>query len=224
MEKMEDYYKKPKKKIDWKHLSREALELIICFLIAYVIYLFVNFFIGTVSGVKQISMFPTVEDGESVLILRPTLFKKELKQGDIITFEAPIDKGYYQDVTDENIVAEYNDYNLFTGFLHNFIGIGKVSYVKRVIGVAGDHIVIDEDGAVIVNDIVIEEPYLLEQKTSQNGVFVDVVVPEGCIYVMGDNRQNSKDSRFFGCIPIEHVDGYVVSRVWPLTKFGSLNK
>ena len=97
------------------------------------------------------------------------------------------------------------------------------SYIKRVIGVAGDHVVINEDGTVSVNGEVLNEEYLLEQNTPQSGPYIDVVVPDGCIYVMGDNRKESKDSRFFGCIPIEHVDGYVLCRVLPLNKLGKLD-
>ena len=62
MEKMEDYYKEPKKKIGWRYWSREILEVIVCFLIAYVIFLIINFFFGSISGVKQVSMFPTIKE------------------------------------------------------------------------------------------------------------------------------------------------------------------
>lgn len=226
MDKMEDYLKQPKikKEIDWKAVGKEALEWIICILIAYVIYLFLNFFIGSISGVKQVSMFPTAQEKDRVLIQRPTIFKKALKLGDIITFEAPIDKGYYEELDSKNVVAEYEKLNAVDNFMYSFIGIGKVSYIKRVIGVAGDHVVIQEDGSVTVNDQKLDEPYLQEQFTSQSGVYTDVVVPEGCIFVMGDNRQESKDSRYFGCIPLERLDGYVLCRIWPLNKIGKLDK
>lgn len=226
MDKMEDYLKQPKikKEIDWKAVGKEALEWIICIFIAYVIYLFLNFFIGSISGVKQVSMFPTAQEKDRVLIQRPTIFKKTLKLGDIITFEAPIDKGYYEELDSKNVVAEYEKLNAVDNFMYSFIGIGKVSYIKRVIGVAGDHVVIQEDGSVTVNDQKLDEPYLQEQFTSQSGVYTDVVVPEGCIFVMGDNRQESKDSRYFGCIPLDRVDGYVVCRIWPLNKIGKLDK
>lgn len=223
MEKMEDYYKKPKKKIDWKYWSKEILEWVVCILIAYIIYLFINFFLGTISGVKQVSMFPTAQENDRLLIARQTIFKKDLQRGDIITFEAPIDEGYYKEVDSNDVVAKYNEYKGINSFLYNFIGIGKISYIKRVIGVAGDHVVINEDGTVSVNGEVLNEEYLLEQNTPQSGPYIDVVVPDGCIYVMGDNRKESKDSRFFGCIPIEHVDGYVLCRVWPLNKLGKLD-
>lgn len=222
-EKMDDYYSKPKRKnIDWKSLSKEILEWVICFIIAYIIYLFINYFVGTISGVKQVSMFPTARENERLLIQRPKIFKRKIQRGDIITFEAPKDIGYFEEIDSNDVVAEYNNYKYLKSFMYNFVGIGKVSYIKRVIGVAGDHVVINEDGEVYVNDEKIDEPYLHEQFTSKTGEYMDVIVPVGCVYVMGDNRQESKDSRFFGCIPVSHVDGYVIARIWPLNKIGKL--
>lgn len=222
-DKMEDYYARPKKKnIDWKSVAREVFEWVICFVIAYIIYLFINYFIGTISGVKQVSMFPTAKENERLLIQRPKIFKKEIERGDIITFEAPKDIGYYEEIDTNDIVAEYEEHKYFDAFMYHFVGIGKVSYIKRVIGVAGDHIFINDEGEVFVNDEKINEPYLHEQFTPKTGEYVDVTVPVGCVYVMGDNRQDSKDSRFFGCIPISHVDGYVIGRIWPLNKIGKL--
>lgn len=221
--KMDDFSPKPKKHINWVAVSKEILEWVLCIVIAYVIYLNINFFLGTVSGVKQVSMYPTAKEGEKLLIRRPTIFKKTLERGDIVTFEAPIDKGYETE-EQENPIAEYNEYKGFNSFLYNFIGIGKISYVKRVIGIAGDHIVINDDGEVYLNDVKLDEQYLFEQNESNVGYFKDVVVPKGYVFVMGDNRRESKDSRYFGCIPIEHIDGYVVCRIWPLNKMGKLDK
>lgn len=222
-ERMEDYYSMPKKKnIEWKKIAKELLEWVLCFIIAYVIYLFINYFVGTISGVKQVSMFPTARENERLLIQRPTIFERKIERGDIITFEAPKDIGYYEEIDATDVVAEYEELNFVESFFYDFIGIGKMSYIKRVIGVAGDHIVITEQGEVFVNDEKINEPYLHEQFTPITGEYTDVVVPVGCIYVMGDNRKESKDSRFFGCIPVSHVDGYVVARIWPLNKLGKL--
>lgn len=228
--KVEDFTKKPFR-INWVETSKEVLEWVLCIFIAYIIYLIFNFFIGTISGVKQFSMYPTAKDGERLFIVRPVLFHKELKYGDIITFKAPNNRGYYGiegegslATTSDSIIAEYKKYNLVSGFLYNFVGIGKVSYIKRVIGVAGDHIYINDEGEVYVNDQKLEEPYLREQYTPKSGIYTDLVVPEGCIYVMGDNRVDSKDSRYFGCIPLNQVDGYVVCRIWPFSRLGKLDK
>lgn len=222
--KIKDYTVAPKKKIDWKHVGKETLEWVVCIVVAYIIYLIINFFFGTISGVKQVSMFPTAKEGDKLLIQRTTIFKHKIQRGDIITFEAPIDKGYYEELDPTDVVAEYHNYNIFQNFLYKFVGIGKVSYIKRVIGVEGDHIVIDDEGNVYLNDEKLDEVYLHENNTPKIGVYSDIVVPDGYIYVMGDNRKESKDSRFFGCVPIEHVDGYVLCRIWPFSRFGSLDK
>ncbi|MDD2376026.1 MAG: signal peptidase I [Clostridia bacterium] len=211
-----------------ENIKKEIIEWFFCFVVAYTIYLFINYFIGTISGVKQISMKPTANDGEKVLIQRTVFGKKDLKHGDIITFIAPsesVNKKVIEEnkvLTGDEAVANYDEHLGIESFSFNFMGIGKKSYIKRVIGVAGDHIVISEYGKVYRNDDLIDEPYLKDGSTSRNGAYVDIIVPEETIFAMGDNRLQSMDSRSFGCIPISKIDGYVLSRVWPLNKIGNL--
>lgn len=82
-------------------------------------------------------------------------------------------------------------------------------YVKRVIGVAGDHVEII-DSVVTVNDVVLDESYVNPAEALYNKGNVDIIVPEGEIYVLGDNRNHSNDSRSFGTVDLEDVDGKVV--------------
>lgn len=210
--------KEKKKDSKLKKVLKEIAEWIICFIIAYILYLLLNYFIGTISGVKQVSMLPTAKEGERLLIQRPTIFKKDLNYGDIITFEAPLE----DNISSDDVVANYEEYTGIDSFMYNFIGIGKVSYIKRVIGLPGDHIVISDDGYVYRNGEKLEESYLKDRYTNQVGGYIDVVVEEDSIFVMGDNRLESKDSRYFGCIPISKVNGYVLCRVWPLNRLGKL--
>lgn len=88
--------------------------------------------------------------------------------------------------------------------------------VKRVIAVENQHLVLC-DNQVFVDDVLIEEDYLLEKNTCDYST-VDMVIPEGEVFVMGDNRGGSKDSRDFGCIPVEQVKGKVLIRLFPLNK------
>ena len=201
-----------------KAIFREILEWFLCFVIAYFLYLIINFFVGTVSGVKQLSMVPTTNDGDRLVIARPILFNRDLKYGDIVTFEAPLEDDLEKN---ENNIASYVEKTGVDSFFYNFMGIGKSSYVKRVIGLPGDHIVIGDDGFVYRNGEKLDEPYLNEQRTNKDN-YNDVVVPAGTIFMMGDNRLSSKDSRFFGCVPIEKINGYVLIRVWPFNKIGKL--
>ena len=103
------------------------------------------------------------------------------------------------------------------------VEIGKDSYIKRVIGLPGEHVKI-ENGKVYINGEELEEDYLQENVVtdSLSGVYTDIVVPEGCIFVMGDNRQQSTDSRRFGCIPLERIEGKVLFRFWPFDLFGKV--
>jgi len=92
--------------------------------------------------------------------------------------------------------------------------------IKRVIGVAGDKIVVDaQAGKVFVNDVALEDSYTGEPTTEAGNIRYPVVVPEGCIFVMGDNRNYSFDSRYseVGMIKLEAVIGKVVYRFFPLT-------
>ena len=201
-----------------KAIIKEILEWVLCLVIAYVLYLIINYFVGTISGVKQVSMLPTTKENDRLITSRPTIFKRDLKYGDIVTFEAPLEDDLE---VNENNIASYTEKTGIDSFFYNFMGIGKSSYVKRVIGLPGDHIVIGDDGSVYRNGEKLDEPYLNEQVTNKDK-YNDVVVPAGTVFMMGDNRLSSKDSRFFGCVPIETVNGYVVIRVWPLNKIGKL--
>ena len=194
-----------------KAIIKEILEWVLC-------YLIINYFVGTISGVKQVSMLPTTKENDRLIISRTTIFKRDLKYGDIVTFEAPLEDDLE---VNENNIASYTEKTGIDSFFYNFMGIGKSSYVKRVIGLPGDHIVIGDDGSVYRNGEKLDEPYLNEQVTNKDK-YNDVVVPAGTVFMMGDNRLSSKDSRFFGCVPIEKVNGYVVIRVWPLNKIGKL--
>ena len=103
--------------------------------------------------------------------------------------------------------------------------IGKTSYIKRVIGIPGDHVQIKEDG-VYVNGGKLNEDYLQDWvvTTDLGGLYTDVIVPAGTVYVLGDNRGESVDSRRFGCIPVEKIESKAVLRFWPLNKFGGIYK
>ena len=90
-------------------------------------------------------------------------------------------------------------------------------YIKRVIGLPGDEISI-RDGTVFVNGTVIPEPYLRERPAAR-GTWV---VPEGSVFVMGDNRNNSSDSRNWGPVPDKNIIGRAVFVYWPLDEMGSL--
>lgn len=91
-------------------------------------------------------------------------------------------------------------------------------YLKRVIGVPGDRIAIDR-GAVSVNGVVIDEPYV---RFADRRSFAAIVVPPDAYYVLGDNRANSDDSRAWGFVPARDLIGRAMLAIWPLGRLGAL--
>ncbi len=97
--------------------------------------------------------------------------------------------------------------------------------LKRVIGTAGDQIVIRDDGAVQVNGEMLDEPYVMEKSLGECDIEFPYQVPENRIFVMGDHRATSVDSRStsIGCISDEFIIGRIVFRFWPVGELGTVN-
>jgi signal peptidase I len=104
----------------------------------------------------------------------------------------------------------------------SFEGEDDETLIKRVVGVAGDEIQL-QSGTLYVNDEPQEEPYLNQQQVPSRSSYGPTTVPPGRIFVMGDNRDNSGDSRIFGPVPLENVKGEAFLRFWPIPKLGPLN-
>ena len=207
---------------------KDILEWIYCIIIAVVLALLFRYFIGTPTIVKQVSMKPTLIENQRLWLNRWGRTTKTMpERGQIITFEAPSKKIYTESEVDEkNPIAKYQNEpnNIFAKFSYYVLEIGKDSYIKRVIGLPGEHIQI-KDGKVYINGEMLEEPYL------QDGIVTDVIgagfddfiVPDDCVFAMGDNRNHSTDCRAFGCIPLERIESTVAFRFWPLNKWGNVD-
>lgn len=143
-------------------------------------FLLIDTFIGRMR-VENISMEPTLVQGEFIMVDKFAYRSGNFQRGDIIVFHAPNEPG--------------------------------ADYVKRLIGVPGDQIII-EGNNVTVNGIALKEPYIAEPITYSGSW----MVPSDSLFVLGDNRNKSSDSHEWGFIPMESVVGKAIMIYWPFTK------
>ncbi len=205
--------------------ARDIIEWIVCIVIAFVLALSIRYFFGTPTIVQQPSMYPTLKPNQRLILNRWARTIKEMpSRGDIITFEAPTSDSYTYDTNDVRAKYSNNPTSAWGKFVYYVLESNKISYIKRVIALPGEHLQI-KDGKVYINGEELEEKYLQPDVTTsiENCPFYDLIVPENCVFVMGDNRPKSTDSRKFGCIPLEKIESKVWIRFWPLNLFGKVD-
>ena len=206
---------------------KDIFEWVYCIIIAIVLALLIRYYVGTPTIVKQSSMFPTFKQNDRLVLNRIYRTMKNIpSRGEIVTFEAPTTSFIAaSESMQQGVIAKYErkSKGWFKDFTYNVLEIGKISYIKRVIALPGEHLEIKE-GKVFINGNELKEEYLEDTVKTENmdGAFYDLVVPEGTVFVMGDNRSGSSDSRIFGCIPYSKIEGKVVFRFWPLNKIQTI--
>lgn len=190
-------------------VGREILEWVMVIIAALLISMVIKAFIFSTYKVNMVSMEDTLYEGHNVIVYKTGYFFNEPEHGDIIVF-----------MHEEGKIKNFIKYLPIRN-------PGEVDYIKRVIGLPGDQIDIREDGFVYRKSqedsdfIKLEEPYA-KNLTESKGMQLPFTVPEGQLFVMGDNRQQSLDSRQIGTIDIDTVIGKAVFRIWPFSEFGGL--
>jgi len=177
------------------------VELPILVLVAVVVAVVVRTFLVQTFYIPSESMERTLLINDRVLVNKVVYDLRDPKRGEIVVFEPPADWA---------------------------AGPGKDDYIKRVIGVAGDHVICcDSDGRLSVNGKALDEPYIFDGNKPSDQPF-DVTVPKGRIFVMGDHRAASADSRVHldfdsGTIPLGRVVGRAFVIFWPANRAGTLS-
>lgn len=208
-------------------ILKSVLEWLICIIIALGIALILRYSVVATVLVKKSSMYPTLKSEQRLIVNKLVkIGTYHPKRGDIITLEAPTEIFVSKEELDlKNPTAIYDkkQRNIWESFLYYVLEVNKASYIKRVIGLPGEHLTIKQ-GKVFINGEVLEEDYLVSGLVTDanGGGFIDVQIPEGYLFVMGDNRTGSTDSRAFGCIPIQKVESKVMFRIWPFDKLGKV--
>ncbi|MBA4180842.1 MAG: signal peptidase I, partial [Anaerolinea sp.] len=195
----------PRRSSRGRRFIRELVETSV---LAILVFLSVRATFGTYS-VEGRSMDPTLENGEFLLVNRLQYAKLEFgRLGSMLPFVGDEDGTRY----------------IFGAPARGDVVILKdprnpieKDLVKRIIGLPGDVVEIS-DGHVYVNGRLLDEPYILGD---WDGSKSKVVIPSGQYYVLGDNRRNSSDSRFFGLVPERLIEGRVLGSPWPPSKFGT---
>jgi signal peptidase I len=189
-------------------------EAVIVVAIALVLSLLVKTFLVQAFYIPSVSMENTLLVGDRVVVSKLTPGPFSLERGEVVVFtdpgnwlgptEAPnADPGVLRSVL------------MFVGLLPNDSGN---HLIKRVIGLPGDHVTCcDDHGRVTVNGVALDEPYLYPGDRPSEKAF-DKRVPAGMLWVMGDHRAASQDSRFEGFVPMDDVTGRAMAVVWPFDR------
>jgi signal peptidase I len=173
------------------------LEIVETLALTLIIFVVIQNFIAQPYKVQQSSMERTLMQEQYVLVDKLTPRFDAYKRGDIVVFTPPED----------------------------WVGADHTPFIKRVIGVGGDTVEI-HDGGVYINDERLDEPYIY---TESDGTVQTTdasqerwVIPNDDLFLMGDHRQDSADSRAFGPVPVNQVIGRAWLRYWPFDTFGVL--
>jgi signal peptidase I len=186
------------------------VEVSVLVVVAVVLALLIKTFLVQAFYIPSPSMHPTLVENDRVLVNRLVYRFHPPRRGDVIVFENPHPKPSHQ-----------NPFTAFVHWLGQGLGIAQggrdKDFIKRVIGLPGDTVEIHQ-GAVFVNGVALKEPYLSPIK--ERGSFGPYLVPSGSLFVMGDNRTDSDDSRgSLGYIPIDRVVGRAFVIVWPPSRW-----
>jgi signal peptidase I len=184
-------------------------------LLALGIAILVKSFLVQAFYIPSESMVPTLEIGDRVFVNKLVYDFGDIERGDVIVFENPHS-------------AQLQERGTVSAFLHwlgegiGFAQPADEDFIKRVVALPGETIEIRDD-VVYIDDEPLDEPYLTEAARSSNGDFPAQIVPADSLFVMGDNRANSADSRFgLGFVPFDKVIGRAFVVIWPPSRLGGL--
>jgi signal peptidase I len=188
--------------------------------VALVVSLFIKTFIVQFFFIPSGSMENTLQIDDRVAVNRLPFISNNIKRGDVVVFRDPDNWLPAADIeTAPFVIAKAKAALVAVGILPN---PAKQYLVKRVVGVGGDHVICcTTTGKITVNGQEMVEPYIYAGNVPSDMNF-DVTVPKGKLWVMGDHRGASADSRFHqedinkGFVPLNRVTGRVLAVIWPI--------
>src|SRR5215211_250266 len=190
------------------------LEFLIILLVSFaLVFGFVRPFVVEAFYIPSESMVPTLRVGDRVLVNKFIYRFTEPERGDVVVFKS---------VEGGRLPPEENPIERIIGFFRDDgpDRAPRQDLIKRVVGVPGDEISV-RGGRLFVNGEPQREPYV-NKKYPDRSFYAPTTVPEGHVFAMGDNRANSQDSRIFGPVPKENIEGEAFLRFWPPGRVGLL--
>ena len=199
-------------------------EFPILVIVALAVSLVIKSFLVKFFYIPSGSMENTLQINDRVAVNKIPFISNSIKRGDVVVFRDPSNWLPEPYVDNQNkVIAKIKDGLVLVGVLPN---PAKQYLVKRVIGIAGDNVV-GKDGVVTINGKKTTEPYIFAGNKASELDF-NVTVPEGKIWVMGDHRGASADSRYHqddvnnGFVPESKVTGRVLGIIWPIKNVGTV--
>ncbi|MBE5966846.1 MAG: signal peptidase I [Lachnospiraceae bacterium] len=195
-----------------KKILREIGSWVAVIVVALFLSLFIDSTVIAKAEVEQSSMENTLFEGQQLIVSKLSYAFDEPKRGDIIIFLENEEKGNVIDTFIRSLKGRFSS--------SDEIAAEQERLVKRVIGVPGDEIDI-QDGSVFINGEKLEESYA-NGETLPGNIELPITVEEDELFVIGDNREVSRDSRDFGPIDVKQVEGKAVFRIYPFNKMGKV--
>lgn len=199
-------------------LGKELVEVVLFVLVFLIL---IKSFIGELRLIPSESMLPGLQINDRLVIERVTRWNRPYERGDILVFYPPMSQ------LKRDPVSLFLRWTGFSGLIYKKDDYIDVAYIKRLIGLPGDTVDVRPGDGVYVNGKKVDEPYVNEISETCTLVKPEpycgpVKVPPGQYYMMGDNRNQSLDSRYWGFARDERVIGRAVFRIWPLNRLGAL--
>ncbi len=158
-------------------------------------------------------MFPNINIDDRVLVVKDEIINYEYNLGDIVVFYAPQSS---IPLSTDLLISNLKIWNLIT---QNEVNDQATVYIKRIVGTPGDQINIESNGSIFVNDIELE----IKNVNTNNGDIFEIKLSDNEYFLVGDNRENSFDSRMFGSISSDRIIGKAYFKIYPFSEFKNLN-
>ena len=159
-------------------------------------------------------MFPNINIDDRVLVVKDEIINFEYNLGDIVVFYDPQTS---IPLSTELLISNLKIWNLIT---QNEVNDQATVYIKRIVGTPGDQIKIESNGSIFVNNIELE---IKNVNNTNNGDKFEIKLSDNEYFLIGDNRDNSFDSRMFGPISSDRIIGKAYFKIYPFSEFKNLN-